>query len=273
MENGNNKWERFVKLIWTVMGLMINKNREVETVNGLLQFAVEEREPEDLLNHHLAATSVHTAPRFGWVTELQKFYWEVFGMKVDFSHVTIPDDPGGFGWVVIVAMGLTINRVWGVYKHLFNVCVEDRWGLSDDFDKVIVFNERTPSDGSYARRFRDRVEADKENACLLPSQLPSGGENITLLERLLLGLWYWWRTGKQLDNKEGRDACIETLCAGSKYVGYDSPNQSGGSYSHYNSQTPVVCFSNGKVYVLTRHPVDDGKLCRSRTAIPPTQAA
>lgn len=85
---------------------------------------------------------------------------------------------------------------------------------------MVTKNDRT-SKTAYAKRFRDRVEADEElNKNLSANQCVAQGiQGITLLERLLLELWYFFQTsGGHLDLQN------VTLCAGSRddggYVPY-----------------------------------------------------
>ncbi len=142
-----------------------------------------------------------------WRGEWTRFYREVFGLHVDLSGVAIPDEKPGFGWVVMVADGLTLNRVWEKCEEKFPSCF---FLLGDDLDKVMSRNDRT-AELAYARRFRDRVEADEELKNVSANQLAERHiRSTTLLERLLLELWYFWKTGRHLDIQN------ITLCAGSR---------------------------------------------------------
>ena len=142
-----------------------------------------------------------------WHSEWTRFYSEVFGLAVDLSRVVIPDELPGFGWVVMVADGLVLNRVWAKCKEMF----PSYSYLGDDLDEAVPTNDRT-AEVAYAKRFRDRVEADEELKNLSANQLKKKRvQSITLLERLLLELWYFWKTGgKHLDVQNF------TLCAGSR---------------------------------------------------------
>lgn len=51
--------------------------------------------------------------------EWTEFYRKVFDIKADFSGVVIPDEQPGFGWVVMVPKGLTLNQVWSKCQELF----------------------------------------------------------------------------------------------------------------------------------------------------------
>ena len=136
-----------------------------------------------------------------------RFYQEVPDMTPDFSGLVVPQDPGGYSWIVPVAKGLTANRVWAECKKHFP-CYSY---IGDDLDKAVPVNERAADKASYIIRVRDCVEADEELKNLSANQIKNRKlTTMTLAERLLLELWYFWRTGKHLD--------IEniTLCAGSR---------------------------------------------------------
>lgn len=142
------------------------------------------------------------------IGEWTEFYQKVFGIKVDFSGVKIPAKRRGFGWVVIVHKGLTLNQVWAKCKELFLTDLTSYFG--DDLDKAITKNNRT-SKIAYARRFRSQVEADKELVYLSARALRKRGiKCITLLERLLLEIWHFSCTGEHLDRES------ITFCAGSR---------------------------------------------------------
>jgi len=143
------------------------------------------------------------------------FYQKVLGMTPDFSGLVIPKDPGGYGWPVPVAKGLTASRLFAECKKRFP-CYSY---VGDDLDKFVSENERTADKASYIIRVRDRAEADEELANLAANQIKKQKlTTMTLAERLLLELWYFWRTGgKHLDIKN------ITLCAGSRNSGGDVP--------------------------------------------------
>jgi hypothetical protein len=206
MESGN-VWKKFVKLLWSVLGLLVGEKRSVGGVNKLLQLIIERPNPETILDRPSQASVDTNNPADGWVVELTRFYQEVLGMTVDLSGVKIPDDSGGFGWVVMVTKGLTLNRVYAKCRDLFPC--SSYYG--DNLDNKVPKNDRVSQD-DYARRFRNRVEADEENKNTSANQLTKqAGDNITLLERLLLELWYHWKTGGG-----HLDLLNWTMCAGSR---------------------------------------------------------
>ena len=173
-----------------------------------------------------------------------RFYQEVLGMTPDFSGLVIPNDPGGYGWILPVAKGLTANRVWAEYKEKRIPCTTY---IGDDLDKAVPTHERTAEKASYIIRVRDRVEADEELANLSAKQIKKQNlKTMTLTERLLLELWYLWKTGKHLDINN------ITLCAGSR--------DSGGS-------VPLVYWRDGELYVSWYYPVDARGFLRARSAV------
>ena len=139
----------------------------------------------------------------------ERFYSIIFGIKVDFSKLKIPENPEDFRWVVIVPQGLTCNELFNKCKEKFGA-----WRFYDDLNKEVISIRTTKE--TYAVRIRDRVEADDENKGLSlilcqKSEDIRIGEGITLEERLVLELFYWWKNnGTHLDLKSW------TLCSGSR---------------------------------------------------------
>lgn len=81
----------------------------------------------------------------------------------------------------------------------------------DDLDRMITDEDRDPEKlGTYARRFRNRIEADEE------LKERSGND---LREAMLLELFYEWRTGGQHLNLK-----FWNLCAGSRDSNGDVPS-------------------------------------------------
>ena len=96
------------------------------------------------------------SPYAALLVDWQAFYLG-FGIDCDLSGVRIPDDPGGFGRVIITAQGITPQSA-------YDLCVKNFpcWKFTDRNLDEIVASERTAKDGAYAIRVRDRVEADEE---------------------------------------------------------------------------------------------------------------
>ena len=174
-------------------------------------------------------------PRLEW----ERFYQEVFGIKADFSELVLPPRQEGFNWLVIMAEGLTPNRLFDKCKELFA-----SWKYTDDLSAISSVRK---TDKTYAIRLRDRVEADKENENLSVNKCKELNINgITLEERLLLELFYHWRTNKHLDIQN------VTLCTGSR--------DSGGG-------VPSLDWSDDKMRVGYDHPDNAYDNLRSRSAV------
>lgn len=141
-----------------------------------------------------------------FVAEWGRFYRDVLGMNVDFSHLVIPTKPNGDFWLIVVTPGLTYNVLVAKLRSLF-----DSWVYTDDLDKVINMNkeQRRAIGKPYAIWVRARVEADEENANKSANDL-SNTPSLTLMERFLLEGIYFKKTGKHLDISN------VTLCAGSR---------------------------------------------------------
>ncbi|MBI4836914.1 MAG: hypothetical protein HY813_00715 [Candidatus Portnoybacteria bacterium] len=139
----------------------------------------------------------------------QKFYKKIFGQNFDFSTVCIPERPGSTkDWcLIILAEGMTPQRLFDKCREQFGV-----WKWTDDnFDKI-VHSDRTAKGGHYAVWVRSRVEADEEFKNLSANDLKARNhQGVTLEERLVLELYYFWKTKKHLDFQN------ITLCTGSRY--------------------------------------------------------
>jgi hypothetical protein len=148
------------------------------------------------------------------LADWRRFYVEVLQMPSDnLPDPTLPTLVG-FGWLVVIRKGLTLNKVLETMRTHMKVYSY----IGDDLDKGVPKNDRT-ADRDYCVRIRTRIEADEELRMLSANQVSEGGiKGITLLERLVLELFYFWKTGSQTDlNKRHLDVENVTLCSGSRY--------------------------------------------------------
>jgi hypothetical protein len=219
--SNDNVYESLFKVQASINKMVVDGKRKPVDVLRYLQCIVDDKDFVWMLDVPKPIIKLISAD--GRVVEWQRFYKEVFDLEVDFAGVEIAREQPGFGWVVMVARGLTLSQVWAKCREHF--CVYSYVG---NLEKAIVTNDRT-SATVYVKRFRGRVEADKENKCLSANALADRkAQSITLLERLLLELWYHWKTGEHLDIKN------ITLCAGSR---------------DYHDIVPSVYWRNDKLYV------------------------
>lgn len=157
------------------------------------------------------------------VADWVKFYHEVFGLDLDPIAIELPDERDGFGWIVLVAKGLTRNAVFALCLKRFE---GKAWRYYDDLDKKVAKNDRQPTE-SYVVRVRDGVEADdchKNKSANATAE--AGIKGVTNLERMLLELWYHWKTNGHLDQES------LTICSGSRYADGSVPSAhwSGGGF-------------------------------------------
>ncbi len=151
-----------------------------------------------------------------FLADWTKFYTDVFGVVVDLSHVSLPPVRSGFGWGVAVIPGISVQQA-------FDKCVERLrgWKYTDEnLDKAVPKDkdERTVKDAPYIIWCRPRVEADEELKNLSAKKIAERDiTTMTLLERLLLELWFHYKTSGHLDIKN------YTLCSGSRGSGGSVP--------------------------------------------------
>jgi hypothetical protein len=138
--------------------------------------------------------------------EWQDFYRSEFGIELDLSTLVIPESREGFDRLLIIAEGMTINRVYDQCGKYFKM----RKGTDDNLDDAIHTNDRDPKNGTYAIWVRDTVEADEQSKNKSANNLKSEQYiGITFLERLIYELKYFKETGDHLDIHHA------TLCSGS----------------------------------------------------------
>ena len=113
-----------------------------------------------------------------------------------------PENTNGT-WTITVPEGMTIEKALAECKALFSV---QRW-TDKNMDEIVTSDRDTKK--AYTIKFKSNVEADEELKNLSANDL-RGRKTITLLERILLELDYFKRTGEHLDVEN------ITLCAGSR---------------------------------------------------------
>lgn len=145
-----------------------------------------------------------------WQERFIYFYYDVFGLIVNISTVKLPPETEDVGCPLVIAEELgdkPINTAIAACQQLFPT-----WPCADDLDKIVLVNDRTPANGSYAICVRDRVEADEENKYLSADSIKLRNlVTMTLLERIVLELYNFWNTKEHLDIRNW------TLCSGSRY--------------------------------------------------------
>jgi len=221
--------------------------RTHELLSRLAKGAVDFQSVMDGLQLLIEAKKVSEAPMqekdlAALITDWQNFYREVFGLEVDFSGLKIPKSRKGFDRLLILAQGMTPQRLYDKCKELFPI---SKW-TEKNLDEIVT-SDRTAQNGAYAIWVRDRVEADKELKNLSANDLREKKvDGITLEERLVFGLKYFKETGRHLDKEN------VTLCSGSRY-------------SH--GYLPCVNFNVGKGSVYYCAPDYYNDKLRSRSAV------
>ena len=195
---------RLLDLVTTVLELVRDGKRDPERVADELQRI------KDNPNFSEAPKQVSkekpTRPGQGvraMLRDWQTLYRQEFGIEIDISKIRIPKRVPGFDRLIVVAPGLTPEKIFSVLKKRMDV-----WKYADDLDTV---KSDRKTDRAYAIWVRDRQEADEELRNKSANDFAKEQINgITLEERLLLELKYFLETGKHLDEKNW------TLCAGSR---------------------------------------------------------
>lgn len=177
------------------------------------------------------------------ISDWQDFYQEVFGVEVDISALKIPKKKRGFNRLIVVAQGMTVQRLYDKCEEMFPCW---KW-IDESLDKTVQ-SERTSENGAYAVWFRNRIEADEELRDLSANDLKKRKiAGITLEERLIYELKYFKETGEHLDINN------VTICAGSRDSDGDVPN--------------VHLYDGAQMGVNWYHPVCRRANLRSRQAV------
>lgn len=201
MSNGN-VFERLFKLLAKICMMVVDGVRDAEDVAGVLQAILDGK-------WLVVATPTVREMLVDW----SKFYKDVYGLDLDFSGIAIPVRKHGFDRLLVVAQGMTPQRLFDKCKEMFPT----RKYADRNLDEVVK-SDRTAQNGHYAVWVRDREEADEENKNLSANKLAERGESgETLEERLLHEQKFFKETGEHLDEEN------VTLCAGSRDSDGDVP--------------------------------------------------
>lgn len=162
-------------------------------------------------------------PDSEFLDEYRRFYKEIFN-----RNANLPKAEGREGyWMIAIDKGLTLNEAYAAGERNFKC-----WKYADNLDKSVTQNDRTSAQ-SYVVFVKATVEADVEFKNMSADQLKDKGINgITLLERIVLELFYFWKTSWHLDIYN------MTLCSGSRNADGFVPYVNGygdGVYVHYYS--------------------------------------
>ncbi len=138
-----------------------------------------------------------------WIT----FYQAEFGIELDPATVRVPDPKPGFGALIVVVPGITIERALTQCQKYFKIW---RWTTSD-LDALIT-STRTATTAPYAVWHRAGTEADAEHKNKSYNTLQQEGViGCTLLEYVLYHLFHFRVFSTHLDSEN------ITLCTGSLY--------------------------------------------------------
>lgn len=136
--------------------------------------------------------------------------YNLIGMKAEYQEAKqkfdLTEDKNL--WKLLMVKGLTLNKIVQAYRK----AGVKMYLHTEDPDKDVNENQRDANkDGTYLVAFHRNVEADEENKNQSADhRRKQECQDITLAERLLLGLAYFLATGQHLDVKN------VTQCQGSR---------------------------------------------------------
>lgn len=130
-----------------------------------------------------------------FLDDWEKFLKEAFKISLPSrKKILLPQTRPGFGWGIITPKGMTNERALQSYA---GICPIWRW-TNDNLDKLTTSVRNT--DNTHVVWVRDRIEADEEQKNKSYNDLQVAGiSGVTLVERLLLGRWFYYKTSQHLD--------------------------------------------------------------------------
>lgn len=190
---------RLFDLLAFVMKLIMDGKRKI---GGFIRVLQEMKDNPKFEAKFFTKTEPITYPPANWLLFWTKLYRDHFQLELDTANLKIPEQKPGLNWFVVVAKGLTPNRIFAVMAKLF-----PSWRYTDDLDVITSVRKTTET---YAIWCRDCVEADEELKNKSATDLAREKVNcMTFEERGLLEIMYFVRTGEHLDLQNW------TLCRGS----------------------------------------------------------
>jgi hypothetical protein len=153
----------------------------------------------------LSASDTYSRERADW----KGFYRKFFGLGADFTGTRVPTKPEGRWRLILIPAGHESNRMLPAMRTHFSV-----WAADESLDRAVCYDARSALHGSYAVWVRDGVGPDDEYLGKSTDAADTKANiGVTLLERLLLELKFFYETGQHLD------CGSVTLCTGSRVLG------------------------------------------------------
>ena len=180
--------------------------------SGVLKDIFRQVDDGSLILEHFKALAEHQNPFevdfSALIRYWQKFYEEIFNLRVDFSGVPVPEAPDEFSWFVCVPESMTTEQTFSGMKKQFPIWKYTNKPLDDVLD--LSFG-RDARQHPYIIRLRANIEADKDLKNLSANDIAAQKINTTTLkERLLLSRFLYWKEKSILDRE------VITLCSGSR---------------------------------------------------------
>lgn len=239
-------WDKYRNIMHELHGQI---GRGVLTLDHL-QAVVEHRNPFDAVTSPKTEFVQAVRSMDELLADWVNFYRDVFGEEVDFSGLRVPERREGFDRLIVVAKGMSPERVFQKCREYFR-CAE-RQGLDEIvFDLGGVDRRYRRSDHeTHAVWVRNLVKADQELNYQSANDLTARGiPGITLEARELYELKFFRETSNHLDARG-----TSTLCTGSRL---------------YNRLVPSVHWSDSadRMIVLLHPPSFAEVFLRSREVV------
>jgi len=143
------------------------------------------------------------------LADWEKFYFDLFNLKVNLLSLRIPEKKEGFDRLIIVAPKITPKMLYDKCATLFECHTPDKQGNKFTLIKSTQ-SKRIAQNSAYAVWLRDTIEGDENLTNLSTDDLIKKDIcGITFEERLIYELKYFKETGNHLDTQTA------TLCLSS----------------------------------------------------------
>ncbi|KKS76653.1 MAG: hypothetical protein UV64_C0025G0008 [Parcubacteria group bacterium GW2011_GWC1_43_11b] len=236
--------EQLAELLGIVIAIVVKIFKQMNRPQ--VQYWIgHERELASALKTALGRGSKAIDPQ---LTDWLQFYREVFNLELDPTDIKLPAERFGFGWLVVVAKGLTRNAVFDRCCQRFG---GKAWRYYKNLDEAVTHNDREPIE-TYVIRVRDSVEADECHQNKSANDVIKAGiKGITTLEQMLLELWYHWKTNNHLGQKS------LTIHSGSRSADGSVPNARwGDGRFRVGNVVPGDAFDHWRVREVVSLPVE-----------------
>ena len=125
-KTGCEKLSRLLGLVQSILEMVLGDKRDAEEVCDVLQVVKNDKDFATTLGRKTMSELVKKQLA-AWAA----FYWEAFGITLDISQIKIPAHQNGWNRLIVVAQGLTLEKIFQAMKKRMPA-----WKYLDNLDSV-----------------------------------------------------------------------------------------------------------------------------------------